>query len=322
MNVKNDFRELNNAEIRPFYEKSNYQGALLVAANWALISLAFAISAIWPYWPTYLLSIILLANRQLGIAILMHDAAHHLLFKNKRLNNLIGQILCGAPVIAGLHDYRTYHLKHHKDAGTQNDPDYPNYKNYPVTHTSFLRKIARDLSGITGIKNLWALLLMNAGTLSYDFVYKNKEPKQALSFAKVLINLVKGLWLPILCNLMLWSILFSLGYAYLYVLWVAAYFTFYQLFLRIRNAAEHGAVPDLLNTEPRKHARTTAASWWERLTVAPNYVNFHLEHHLRPSVPCYRLKAFHQYLVTKGYYNDTHIAQGYADVLRQLTHAA
>jgi fatty acid desaturase len=53
--------------------------------------------------------------------------------------------------------------------------------------------------------------------------------------------------------------------------------------------------------------------------VAPNYVNFHLEHHLRPNVPCYRLKKFHQYLVTNGYYNDIHIAQGYADVLRQLT---
>ena len=322
MHVKNDFRELNNAEIRQFYEKSNWQGSVLVGTNWALISLAFAVSAIWPYWPTYLLSIILLANRQLGIAILMHDAAHHLLFKSKRLNSLIGQTLCGAPVIADLHGYRTYHLKHHKDAGTLNDPDYPNYKNYPVTQTSFLRKIARDLSGITGIKNLWSLLLMNAGLLSYDFVYKNNEPTQALKFSKVLTNLVKGLWLPVLCNLVLWSILFSLGYAYLYLLWVAAYFTFYQLFLRIRNAAEHGAVPNLLDTEPRKHARTTAARWWERLTVAPNYVNFHLEHHLRPTVPCYRLKEFHQYLITKGYYNDTHIARGYADVLRQLTNAA
>jgi hypothetical protein len=39
-------------------------------------------------------------------------------------------------------------------------------------------------------------------------------------------------------------------------------------------------VPKLLDTRPRKHARTMAVSWWERLTVAPNDVNFHLEHHL------------------------------------------
>jgi fatty acid desaturase len=119
--------------------------------------------------------------------------------------------------------------------------------------------------------------------------------------------------------ILFYFILFSLGYAYLYLLWVAAYFTFYPFFLRIRNAAEHAAVPNLLDKQPRKHARTTNARWWERLTVAPNYVNFHLEHHLRPNIPCYQLRYFHQYLVKNGYYKDTHIAQGYGDVLKQLT---
>jgi len=322
MNEQKAQEAINNAEVRQFTQKSNWRGWLLVSTNWALISFAFLISALWPHWLTFLLSIVLLANRQLGIAILMHDAAHYMLFKSKTLNRWIGHALCGAPVFADLDAYRTYHLKHHKDAGTAKDPDYPNYKIYPVAQKSMRRKVARDLLGITGIKNFWALLLMNAGFINYDFVYKNTESKQTLSLSKVLINLCKGLWLPVLSNLVLASILYASGHAHLYFLWLLAYFTFYQLFLRIRNAAEHAAVPNLLDRDPRMHARTTRARWWEKLTVAPNYVNYHLEHHLRPNIPCYRLKDFHHYLVAKGYYNETTIAQGYADVLKQLTRNA
>lgn len=228
----------------------------------------------------------------MSLAILMHDAAHYMLFKRQKVNRWIGSVFCGAPVTAYLDAYRTHHLQRHKDAGTQNDPDYLNYKNDPITHASLLRKVARDLCGTATLKIFWSLLLMNAGVLNYDFVYKNQTSKQTFIVSKIVINLVKGLWLPVFCNVMLWFILFSPENAYLYLLWVAAYFTFYPLFLRLRNAVEHAAVPNLLGREPRKHARTTNARWWD----------------------------FHQYLVVKGYYNDTYIAQGYGDVLKQLTH--
>jgi fatty acid desaturase len=313
------YTTINNADIRQFLKKSNWQGLALVSANWALILFAFIISAIWPHWLTYLCSIILLANRQLGIAILMHEAAHYMLFKNKNLNIWVGRTLCGAPVIADLDAYRTYHLQHHKDAGSKDDPDYPNYKDYPVTRMSFIRKLARDIFGITGIKTFYATLKMNAGLVSYDFVYKNEDQKRGLSSRQMIKNLISGFWLPVLSNVVLWLCLYLSGNGNLYLLWVVSYFTVYPLFLRIRNAAEHAAVPNLLDKEPRLHARTTHARWWERLTVAPNYVNYHLEHHLRPNIPCYQLKDFHQYLIRIGYYRETKIANGYLDVIKQLT---
>lgn len=323
MNDTVNSRIINHADIRQFTEKSDWRGALLVVNNWALIFSAFLISAVWSHWLTYLFSIILIANRQLGISILMHDASHHLLFKSKVLNLWVGRVFCGAPVIADLDSYRTYHLQHHKKAGTKNDPDYPNYQIYPVSKASFIRKVLRDLSGLTGLKNLYGLYLMNAGFLNYDFVYKsNGSPRHKLSIVKAASNLFKGLWLPILSNVLLWLVLFSLGHGVLYWLWVIAYLTVYQLFLRIRNAAEHAAVPDLLSSDPFQHARTTVARWWERLTVAPNYVNYHLEHHLRPTIPCYRLRQFHFYLRSKGYYEETRVAQGYGDVIKMLIHKA
>lgn len=93
----------------------------------------------------------------------------------------------------------------------------------------------------------------------------------------------------IIGNLVLFLILVSLGQAPLYLFWVAAYFSTYMLFSRIRNLAEHAAVPDLTDSDPLLNSRTTLASWWERLTFAPNCINYHLEHKLLPAVPKYRL---------------------------------
>ncbi len=82
--------------------------------------------------------------------------------------------------------------------------------------------------------------------------------------------------------------------------------------------AEHGAVPDLFDLDPRKNTRTTYVRWFERLTVAPFHLNYHLEHHLLSSVPCYRLKAFHRFLQAKGLYEQTDFPRGYADLFGRL----
>jgi fatty acid desaturase len=70
------------------------------------------------------------------------------------------------------------------------------------------------------------------------------------------------------------------------------------------------------NTQPL-NTRTTLANPLARLTVAPHHVNFHLEHHLLPKVPHYRLRAFHELLEARGAYADATMANGYASVLRQ-----
>ncbi|MBF7071823.1 fatty acid desaturase family protein [Glaciecola sp. MH2013] len=307
--------------LRAFTQKSDILGLVLISANWSLIALAFYLPVLLPYWPAYLLSVILLANRQLGIAILMHDASHYMLMKSRFLNLWLGRLLCGAPVLANLDSYRRYHLEHHKLAGSEHDPDYPNYKDYPITRPSLLRKILRDLLGITAIKMLIALIHMNAGIRKYDMVFKsdsNTQPDKKLSMMTILRNLISAFWQPVLVNCLLFGVLFTLGHGQLYLLWLIAFFTFYQLFARFRNAAEHASVPNLLDKNPFKHARTTKVSWWERLSFAPNYVNYHVEHHLRPNIPCYRLPAFHSHLRGLGFYDNVNIANGYNSIFSIL----
>jgi fatty acid desaturase len=122
-------------------------------------------------------------------------------------------------------------------------------------------------------------------------------------------------------NALMFAVCWAAGRPWLYLLWPAAYLTTYMLYSRIRNAAEHAVVPDLYDPDPLRHTRTTYARWWERLTVAPNRVNYHLEHHLLPTVPPYRLPALHATLKARGAYDGADLAPGYLDVIRRLTTA-
>ena len=125
----------------------------------------------------------------------------------------------------------------------------------------------------------------------------------------------------IICNLALLMTLSVAGFAWLYALWVIAFMTSHMLITRIRQIAEHAAVPDHFDPDTRLNTRTIYISWLEALLVAPHGLNFHLEHHLMASVPIYRLRELHQLLLDKGYYEGVEFPQGYLGLLRRVTYA-
>jgi len=113
--------------------RSNGMGFYLVLHAWLTIFLAMALYVAWPNPLTFLLAVVLIGGRQLGLAILMHDAAHRLLFKNTRLNDWLGFYLCGSPVGASLALYRPYHLQHHRHTQQKDDPDWVLSAPFPIS---------------------------------------------------------------------------------------------------------------------------------------------------------------------------------------------
>src|SRR5207244_4038949 len=73
--------------------------------------------------------------------------------------------------------------------------------------------------------------------------------------------------------------------------------------------------------DPLRNTRTTLARWWERLLLAPNRVNYHLEHHLVMTVPHYNLPRMHRLLRARGVLEDACVTRGYLDVLRPASAA-
>lgn len=286
--------------------RSSWMGLGLVAHCWAVIVLAM-VAAIWQPW-LIILAVPIIGARQLGLAILMHEAAHGGLHKNGKVNDWVGQWLTAAPVGANLKAYRPYHLTHHKYAQQPEDPDLILSAPFPVTRTSLRRKIIRDLTGQTFFKQRRNQF---ANALGIGI----KPGKGAINRAQSAREAV----VPFLVtNVMLLAVLTLTGHWWAYfVLWLLPLATWNQLVTRLRNIAEHAVVPD--NEDPMRHARTTYASWWEGLLIAPYWVNYHCEHHMFMHLPCYRLGEAHALLRQKGITGQMEVQPGYLTVLKQAS---
>jgi fatty acid desaturase len=295
---------LSRDEMDALLRVSDLRGWLSLALDWALIAASFALVYVWPNPLTIVLALFLIGARQLGLAVLMHEASHRTLLRNKRLNDWVGNWLCAYPVWGDIYPYRAYHLQHHAKTGTDADPDLGLAAPFPITKSSFRRKVWRDLSGQTGWKRARATLARDLGAS------RGKVQRKA---GAGLVSL-RGV---VVTNLVLFALVSLLGHPALYLLWVGAWLTTYSLAMRIRSIAEHGMVPDRL--DPARNTRTTVANPLERLFLAPNRVNYHLEHHLLVMVPHYNLPRMHALLLSRGALAPDCVTRGYGEVLRLAT---
>ena len=299
---------LTSDEIRPLAERSNLMGALMVLHCWGTIALAVVLFAIWPNVVTFLLAVTVIGSRQLGLAILMHEAAHNALFRDRKLNDLVGEWICGRPILAELAAYRHYHLSHHRFTQTDKDPDLVLSAKFPTTRKSLQRKFLRDLTGQTGYKQLMSQILMSFRLAGDDDARDAATQDAAQAFK------ARDLWksLPVFFGIILLMGLVG-EWWYGLAFWFLPYMTWFQLVLRIRNIAEHGATER--SDDPLQNVRTTRAGLLERVFVAPYWVNYHLEHHLVMHVPCWQLPKMHQLLLQKGLEPRMKLASGYARAL-------
>lgn len=291
---------LSREEIRELVELRDARAWFSILLDWGLVGASFALVARWPNPLTILVALFVIGSRQLGLAILMHDAAHRALLSNRALNDWVGNWLCGYPIWTDVHPYRRYHLQHHARTWTDEDPDLELANPFPITRASLRRKVWRDLSGQTGWKRFLAILERDLG----------KSKGRVRRDFGAGIQALNGV---VITNLVLLGTLAAFGHPALYLLWLGAWFSTYSLVMRIRSIAEHAMIPD--PTDELKNTRTTIASWWERLLIAPNRVNFHLEHHLLMTVPHYNLPRLHRLLRERGVLADACVARGYREVL-------
>ncbi len=281
-------------------QRSNFQGALIVAFDWALILLLFLLAAQVPHPLTYLLVVLLLGSRQLGFGIIVHETGHRSLFKSQAINEFCGTWLSGYWVFSDKDVYMKGHLQHHQYCGTEQDSDLKNYDAYPVTRSSFKRKMIRDLSGQIGWRRIKSIIRS---------IRRIRELKPGVR--QTLIR-------SIAVNLFMLLTLAAFSHPWLYALWVIAFMTSHMLVTRIRQIAEHAAVPDHFHPDPRLNTRTIYINRLERLLLSPHNLNYHLEHHLMPSVPIYHLKKLHQILLDRGFYEGMEFPRGYLTLLRQV----
>jgi fatty acid desaturase len=192
--------------------------------------------------------------------------------------------------------YRVIHRLHHNNLYGELDPDTALHGGYPRGRSYLVKKLLKDLSGLTAWKT-YAYFLVGApalNTATNVAVRPLDDTSEKLrSEARRDRNTVIAVQILLLI-LFAWS-----GYLVEYlVLWILPLVTVVQAILRLRAIAEHGATTDF--SSPLTAARTNTAPAWLEWLIFPHHVNYHIEHHLYASVPHYRLKRLHREMQQRG----------------------
>ena len=264
---------------------------------------------------TVILALFIIGGKQLACAILMHDASHFSILRNKKWNDRVGQWLGAYPIFNNILDYRPYHRTHHLNTGLEEDPDLFLTRGYPTTKKSMARKFFRDLTGQTGIKAFVGLMLIKLGYLEYNLGNKViRKSQKHRTWKAFFVRLHEQFTYPIIANAILFSLLYILASGWLYLLWFGAYLTTFQFCLRIRSIAEHSIVEDA--EDPILNTRTTYANFLEQMLFAPFHVNYHVEHHIMMGVPFYNLPKMHEIIKAKGFYERGVLAKNYLEIIK------
>jgi fatty acid desaturase len=292
-------------ELVALRERVEWKGMALIAHAWAVILGSIALVAVFPNPLTYILAVILIGSRQLGLAILMHDGAHGCLSRNEKRNLFLSQWFCAYPVFAETLAYRRYHLTHHARTQQEDDPDLVLSAPFPITRASYRRKFWRDISGRTGYEQRKAQILNALGDPAWPWRQRLRYFNEKLG-PQIAVNVVLFIGLA----------LAGAWWAYP-LLWLVPLLTWQMVITRIRNIAEHAVIPD--RDDPLCNTRTTKANWIERALVAPYFVNYHLEHHLLYYVPCYNLPKLHAIMMRGPHAARMEVRPNYLSVLRLVT---
>jgi fatty acid desaturase len=287
--AKGDLDRLRKFRLLPNLTKIPLFIGLMVAFTWV----AWTTQSNWVLWAAY----ISLGYMWMGMVTFMHDATHLTLFRN-RLGNWIFGILCMLPIFATFVAFREDHIEHHRHNRSPTDPDaFTMGKRGPL---DFLLFYAYALIGgvlsflhfnfiypVTqfGIR-LWAIQLFEIGLKTVVYWYVLHLAAQHGVFPKVL-----GLWL--------WPV---------FVL---------SLLNSMRFIAEHYGTP--WNEGQMAGTRTVISNpvnafFW-------NNINWHIGHHVYPSVPWYNLVELHKLLepqfATSNVVIDKSYIGVYVDALRR-----
>jgi fatty acid desaturase len=273
----------------------SWRNALSVVSTYSQ-TLGLIVFAVWAGPWAWLPVFVLMGRAHAQFASLMHEAAHRLLFRNKRANDFVGRWLIGYPAFTNTDAYRRVHMAHHREEFGPDEPDIPLYANYPISTASFRRKLVRDAMGRTGLRLLRDQL---AGITSPVAVVRHTLMKilfvQAVLIA---VSIVLGVW-------------------WVYPLfWLAPYLTVWRVINRLRSIAEHGGL--MASKDRRVATHSVAQHWLPRFFLVPFNIGFHLAHHVDAGVPFRNLPQYHQMLVDSGYVSEGYEYRSYRSLWSAL----
>jgi fatty acid desaturase len=262
------------AELRRIPDARN----AITVAGALLQTFGLIAAAAWIDHPVvWVVAFLLMARGFALLAILGHEAAHRLLFSNRRANDFVGKWLLSYPGFVPIDLYRRSHMAHHRDEMGPDEPDRALYAGYPIKRDSFRRKLTRDALGNSGWKNLKGL-----------FRGLRRPPFRSVALQILAVQLVILLAFT------------AAGWPQLYfLLWLAPWMTGWRVINRLRAIAEHGGM--VRSTDRRCTTHHVRQHLLARFWMVPYNTGWHLAHHVDSGIPFRHLPQLHRELQDAGY---------------------
>lgn len=278
--------------IRRLSVPSPVKATLNILLDWiTIIGLAY-ISYNYLHPLFYIPVVMMIACRQHGLLILMHDSSHNRLFANKKVNDVVGELFCAWPLFIKMIGYRERHLAHHSFANSERDPDFVKER-YLTNRKEIFVKLFGDVTAFN-TKDIFKEIkkLQVPASRQYKLL-------QLAFYAFLLTTLtVTGLWKMYL------------------LYWIVPCFTWLKVLLRLRAIADHTGVH---NREKPFDTRTIVPNIFDRLFIAPHHCSYHLGHHAYMTIPCYNLKEFHYELIKSPIVQEkAHFTNGFLGFLYEF----
>ena len=229
--------------------------------DWAVMIGAIILAGAWNNLAGYALAVLIVGNRQHGLALLGHDGTHYTLSHNRTLNDFLTNLFAWWPLLLTNGGYRTLHNGHHKHLSTDDDPEIIHKKSrapqwdLPAPLTRILGYAAKDLAGYS-LPDFWIIVTFSKPPLKSDYL--------GLAAFHLIAN----------------ALLFCAGLWWVAALWYGSLITAFMMFFRLRLWLEHQG-SDLAHRLDLKP--------WEAALLAPHLSWHHWEHHQWPAVPYWNL---------------------------------
>jgi fatty acid desaturase len=274
-------------QIKELAVLDNWHAPLALVTDYGVI-LICVLACLHVSWWLYPIAIVVIGARQRGISSMLHESSHGVSARSRWLRALLGTVLTAYPIFQTFHAYKISHvLTHHPQLGRESrDADLQFFIEEGVFEPQPPRRYFWRMMVLPflGLRTLAYFKYLLRNRLSADDQPADLNISPEISRRRRLEYLAfAAFWLTVITICIYFNVLL-----YLLLFWVVPYLTYFQIIGWYIELTEHCTVMSGRDSDVFM-ASNRHSIGLERFITGIHNDHHHLDHHLNPSTPFWKL---------------------------------